>query len=166
MSQVTQALRERNLRFREEENHVVFGMRSGDTTLRMVVSLTEEGEYIDVSAVGIEHCPAGHPKLADVLEVLAHANYSTNMVKFGWDPADGEIRARACLPIEDNPTVTTEQLHGLIMHVAVGSDSVLSEVKAALGGHADKAKNGGCSPAIWLLLLVVVMVAGYLVWIR
>lgn len=131
--QVERALDQVGLKHHKVEDHILILMGAENTNLQLLVGVFEDGEYIDVSALKISECDSDSPNLEAVLEVLAHANYRYRLTKFGWDPSDGEIRARTCLPIEDNTRVTAEQMRGLIGMLTAVVDETWPDLQSALG---------------------------------
>ncbi len=82
---------------------------SGDNgKYQFLVLLEEEGEFLQFRSIEYHYCPRDHPHLDATLRVLGELNYRLRMMKFGWDPRDGEIAAYADLWIMD-AEITGEQ---------------------------------------------------------
>ena len=65
------------------------------------ILLEADGEFLQFRSDGYLFCPQGHPNLMTTLQVLGAANYRLRLMKFGWDPTDGEIAAYVDLWIMD-----------------------------------------------------------------
>jgi len=134
IDQVAEALRSQALRFKKiSDREILFLLGVGTVELKMVIQLVEDGEYLDVSAIGLGTCKQDNPRLEAVLEKLVHLNNRYKAVKFCWDPSDGEIRARIAIPFEDNSQLPTTQLQAIIELMAVIVGRVWPEVQEALG---------------------------------
>jgi len=119
VGQVPRALEASGLKHqRLDDERIILGMQCKHLQLDMRVGIQEDGEYLDVDAFKIATCKKGSPALPEVLKELAFANYHYKVVKFGWDPSDGEIRATVCLPLEDNTDLPREQLEAMIGFLA------------------------------------------------
>lgn len=70
---------------------VMLGARGLFGSFHCVIRLDNDGEFLQFRTVGYMHCPAEHPNIAAVLRLLSLLNYRLRMVKFAWDPSDGEI---------------------------------------------------------------------------
>jgi len=80
---------------------------------QLVISLYEEGNFLQFRSVNYLCCPAGHRSLPEVLKAIADINYQARLVKFAWDQSDGEIVAYADAWIMDG-TLTQGQLSRMI----------------------------------------------------
>ncbi len=58
---------------------------------QFVMLLDLEGQFLQFRTIGYANCAASHRHVGAVLRVLGDLNYKLRFVKFGWDPADGEI---------------------------------------------------------------------------
>jgi len=70
---------------------VMLGARGLFGSFHCVIRLDNDGQFLQFRTVSYMYCPADHPNIAAVLRLLASLNYRLRMVKFGWDPSDGEI---------------------------------------------------------------------------
>ena len=84
----------------------------GDKSVRIVVRLYEDGEFIEVLAPNLYTYKDGPNALA-LLQACLIASWRTKMVQFEYDPSDGEIRATIEVPIEDS-TMTSRQFHRIL----------------------------------------------------
>lgn len=118
-------LDEYDLRYRIDRNRAVIliGFASpsdaaayrtpdGDATVRLVVRLAEDGEFLSVfspNAWNLDGCP----HRAAVFEAIPAIQSQYKMLRFDYDPADGELRPNIELPLEDAGP-TSRQFHRLI----------------------------------------------------
>ncbi len=65
------------------------------------ILLEEDGEFLQFRSIEYLYCPKDHPNLDATLQVLGELNYRLRLMKFGWDPTDGEIAVYADLWIMD-----------------------------------------------------------------
>jgi hypothetical protein len=80
---------------------VMMGFGGLNGRYQVVIPIELDGRFIQVRTIGYMNCPADHPAIHTILEILGHLNYQLRMTKFGWDPSDGEIVAYADVWIED-----------------------------------------------------------------
>jgi hypothetical protein len=60
---------------------------------QFLILLEVNGEFVQFRTLGYHSCPADHPNLVAFLKVMGELNYRLRFIKFGWDPADGEVVA-------------------------------------------------------------------------
>lgn len=85
---------------------------SGEDSLRLLLVLTNAGEYLEVSAPQIYDASACR-HVGALCRVLLGTCMRTNVVQFSLDDSDGEIRASAEVLLMDG-TCTPKQLHATI----------------------------------------------------
>lgn len=125
IEQVQEFLDEFDLRYRVDPDHdaVLIGFDidpeasafrdpDGDPCVRLVIRVLEHGEFLTV------FCPWGWnvddcPNRSVVFEALAAIQCQYKMLRFDYDPQDGEIRPNVELPVED-AEITSRQFHRLI----------------------------------------------------
>ena len=112
-----------------------------------VVSLQSDGTFLQFRSLGYMRCPDSHPHLDVILKILGHINYLRKSVKFGWDPADGEIVGYVDHAIEDGG-LTQQQFHQLLWVFLVVLDMSSKRLSEALEtghdpGDPDPSKMGG-----------------------
>ena len=97
-----------------EKNFIVVGAgtnfykdKDGENFLRIVIELSENGEYINFFSPGAFNI-AGKNKQV-FLEACCMAQWMTKLIQFEYDHQDGEIRPVIEFPLEDN-TVTAKQI--------------------------------------------------------
>jgi hypothetical protein len=85
---------------------MVFGGTNG--RYQVIAKVEMDGRFVQVRTIAYLHCPADHPNLVPVLKVLGHLNYQLRLVKFGWDPSDGEIAVYCDIWVEDGDLTQTQ----------------------------------------------------------
>lgn len=81
---------------------------SGSFALVVVISVTEEGEYIKFFVPSAYHIPEDESAYA-VLKSFSIIAWQVKMLDFEVDPSDGEVRPTIDFPLEDG-TATEKQL--------------------------------------------------------
>lgn len=84
----------------------------GDAMVRLVIRLAEDGEFLSIfspNAWNIVDCPDKEI----ILECIPAIQSQYKMLRFDFDPADGELRPKIDLPLED-ATLTSRQFHRMI----------------------------------------------------
>ena len=72
---------------------VRFGIRGMFGQYEIVISLQDDGKFIQFRTVGYLNCLANNANLNAVLQTLATINFTKRLVKYAWDSSDGEIVA-------------------------------------------------------------------------
>jgi hypothetical protein len=140
---VAETLKEKGLRFMQvDDEHILLGFRGGRTSLRLVLSVLEDGRYCDLRTLELARCPRDHPHLDEALAMLTRANLERKLVKFLWDPDGDEVIANACLPLADNGSLPAGQLLGFILLLSSQCDDVVPELEQVLRGGR---RSGGSS---------------------
>ena len=80
---------------------------------QLMMSLVDDGTFLQIRSFDNPCCPADHAHVARVLALLGELNSQHRFVKFGWDPTNGEIAAFADHWIMDN-TLTQQQLNRML----------------------------------------------------
>ena len=75
---------------------------------QVVIPLELDGRFLQFRTISYHSCPEDHPHLEAVLRLLGTLDYRLRLVKFGWDPSDGEIVGYADFWLEDG-TLTQKQ---------------------------------------------------------
>lgn len=122
-----------------DDKAAVLLMGGGPTDLKLVFQIQEDGEYLDLRTVQWATCLRGAPAFHAIMNLLAEANYKYRIAKFGWDPDDGEIAVRACLPIEKNQRLSPAQVYDMVGFLSAISATVWPDVDKLL----KKGGNGG-----------------------
>jgi len=96
---------------------IMLGAEGLNGRYQFVISLEDEGKFLQFRTISYLHCPGDHPHLPEVLKVLGSVNYRTRLVKLGWDPNDGEIVGYADIWLVDGAITQdqfTRMLHNFI----------------------------------------------------
>lgn len=110
---------------------VLLNVRGDNALFQILVLLEEEGTFLQFRSVEFMYCPVGHPNLDVTLQVLGQVNYQKRLLKFGWDPTDGEIAVYADLWIED-AEITQEQFSRMAHGYIAVIDDAYPRVQAAI----------------------------------
>lgn len=144
IEQVQGFLDEYDLNYRVDPQHdavlIGFGINPGTTTFRdgdgdpaiqFVIRVLERGEFLAIftpEAWNVEDCL----HKAAVFEALASIQTQYKMLRFDYDPTDGEIRPNIELPLED-AELTSRQFHRLLhgmLHGVQRFDGVIRHAMA------------------------------------
>jgi hypothetical protein len=104
--------------FTLNESSTTYRDRDGDAHVQLVIRVAEEGEFVAVlapQAWNIGACP----HKAAVFEALVALQARFKLLRFDYDPDDGEIRPNVELPLEDS-SLSSQQFHRLMHAVIVG----------------------------------------------
>ena len=100
--------------FDAHEHYVLFSMETqyyvtpdGNSVLRLVIELSEDGEYFKLFAPRAYHVTGEHTDA--FLRAAAQVQWKTKLIQFEWDDSDGEVRPIIEWPVEDG-SVTARQL--------------------------------------------------------
>lgn len=165
-------LDECELRYRvdHEDDAILIGFRidpqtssyrtpEGEPHVRIVIRVLERGQFVQVFSPNAWNI-AGCLHKAAVFEVLASIQSHYKMLRFDYDPADGEIRPNIELPLEDS-TLTSRQFHRLLQGVLHGTQryhqalrlaAEKGEVPAAALADIDSAHAADESLRAWMQL--------------
>lgn len=113
---------------------LVFGGLHGK--YQVAFSLELEGKFLQFRTAGYAECGSDHPHLPEVLKVLGHLNYQKRLVKFGWDPSDGEIMAYADAWIVDG-TLTQAQFSRMVSNYVPTIDFASQRIQETLKTGTD-----------------------------
>jgi hypothetical protein len=81
----------------------------------VVLSLNDEGKFFQLTSNGYLSCPAKHPHIDVVMRLLVSLSLDYRLVKFVWDPTDGQIGLQAGVWLEDG-TLTPSQLTRILFN--------------------------------------------------
>ncbi len=125
IEQIQEFLDEYSLNYRVDSEHdailIGFGLdparttfrdSDGDPGIQFVIRVLERGEFLAIftpRAWSLADCP----HKAAVFEALASIQTHYKMLRFDYDPTDGEIRPNVELPLED-ADLTSRQFHRLM----------------------------------------------------
>ena len=100
----------------------------GPPRYALVVAADDEDQLITVFAVSAEPVPEAHRD--EALRVLNRANHGLEVVSFEMDEDDGEVRARATVPVYGEPLVEV-QLTGVLTVLMFEANRVFPHVPTA-----------------------------------
>jgi len=166
IEQIQTFLDEYSLNYRVDEEHdailIGFGLNPESTTFRdidgdpgiqFVIRVLERGEFLAIftpQAWNVEDCP----HKAAVFEAIASIQTQYKMLRFDYDPSDGEIRPNVELPLEDSD-LTSRQFHRLMhgmLHGVPRFDRVIRQAietgKVSFAGLDDEEPAGAPPPQI------------------
>lgn len=112
--------------FRVDPELTSYRDRDGDAHVGLVIRLVEDGEFLSVFAPWAWSVH-GSPHKAAVFEALASIQSRSKLLRFDYDPADGEIRPNVELPLDD-AELTDGQFHRsmhAVMHGIQRFDGVI-----------------------------------------
>ena len=95
--------------FGVDEDDTTYRDKDGDPHVQLVIRLVEDGEFLAIFAPmawcldGCDHVPA-------VMTAFIGIQSQFKMIRFDFDPSDGEVRPNIELPLED-AELTSRQLH-------------------------------------------------------
>ena len=125
----------------------------GDPGIQFVIRVLERGEFLAIftpQAWNVEDCP----HRAAVFEAIASIQTQYKMLRFDYDPSDGEIRPNVELPLEDSE-LTSRQFHRLMhgmLHGVPRFDRVIRHAietgEVSFAGLADEEPAGAPPPQI------------------
>jgi hypothetical protein len=98
---------------------------------QFLILLESDGEFLQFRSTDYLHCPRDHPNLDATLQTLGELNYRLRILKFGWDPADGEIAAYIDLWIMD-AEITQEQFSRMVQAYMTIIDDEYPKLKEAI----------------------------------
>ena len=137
----------------------------GDPGIQLVIRVLEQGEFLSIftpQAWCVEDCP----HKAAVFETLTSIQTQYKMLRFDYDPTDGEIRPNVELPLED-AELTSRQFHRLLHGVLHGVplfDRVIRQAMetgcVSLKSLEDEDVTSPPSPAIARLQLIAAEAGG------
>jgi hypothetical protein len=116
--------------FSLDESSTAYRDRDGDAHLQLVIRVLEDGELVAVvapQAWNIDACP----HKAAVFEVLVALQARFKLLRFDYDPDDGEIRPNVEVPVEDS-SLSSKQFHRLMHAVILGVQRLDRVIRRAM----------------------------------
>lgn len=110
---------------------VMAGFKGMFGSYQVLIKLEVDGNFLQFRSQGYLNCEAGDDSLGEVLKVIGELNYSTRLVKIGWDPTDGEIVAYADLWLMDTK-LTLEQLKRMFGNYVPAIDMAHKRLKETI----------------------------------
>ena len=97
----------------------------------ILVPLQDDGRFLQFRTMNYLTCPPQHLNLPGVLKTLLTINSQKRLIKFAWNPAEGEIVAYADIWLMDNQ-LTQEQFSRMLGSFVPGIDVCYPRIKTAL----------------------------------
>lgn len=123
---------------------VLVGFGGINGSYQVVIPIEVDGRFIQIRTTGYLKCPADHPSVNAVLAILGALNYKLRMIKFGWDPSDGEIVAYADVWIEDGD-LTQKQFSRILKSLVPGIDLNFKRLSEAIETGKDPGEESPAS---------------------
>lgn len=155
LSEITSLLDDAELRYQlnEDQQAIALGFEidpdstgfrdsEGDPNVLLVIEIKEDGEFLSICAPyawTVQDCP--HQRA--VFESLVLYQARCKMIRFDYDPKDGEIRPNVELPLED-ALLTAKQFHrvlGVMLQAIKDAHAIVSHAMET--GVADPSLIGG-----------------------
>lgn len=118
------------LGFNLEAQETTYRDRDGDAHVGLVIRVLEDGDFLSVFVPwgwGVRGCP----HKAAVFEALATIQARHKMLRFDYDPADGEIRPNVEVAIETSE-LTSRQFHRTIHAIMSGIERYDGVIRQAM----------------------------------
>ena len=122
--------------------------RNDRNHLALVLRLDENGEFVTVFAPYVYQAPK--KRAGKLFRGFAAIQYRTKMVRFEFDPRDGEIRASIELPLDDAPLTRPQvvrMVRGLV-HSVEHWDPVIRKMQTGEIDLAGQPYSHGCSAVL------------------
>ena len=119
LNQIAQYLDNRDWKYdsQPENSRIITGVKAESVDqLAIAISLKENGEYLELAAPNLLHVKS-HVYKGVLFQTMLAISYETKMIRWEYDPLDGEIRASIAFPLEDAPLTKPQfdrALSGLI----------------------------------------------------
>lgn len=158
LSELRELLEAEGLRYYliPDQDGVFLNMKGEYNKHQFKILIELEGNFLQFRSIDYLHCPMDHPNLDATLRVLGEINYRLRLVKFGWDPTDGEIAVYVDLWMMD-AVVTQGHFSQMWNIFAQIMDDEYPRLKAAIetgvgldGGSDPEFGSSGGSPIEFL----------------
>jgi hypothetical protein len=116
--------------FSLDESSTTYRDPDGDAHVQLVIRVAEEGEFVAVLAPQAWNV-AACPHKAAVFEALVALQARFKLLRFDYDPEDGEIRPNVELAVEDS-SLSSKQFHRLMHAVILGVQRLDRVVRHAM----------------------------------
>lgn len=112
------------------EDSTSYRDHDGDAHVQLLIRVVEDGELVAVIAPQAWNV-ASCPHKAAVFEALLAIQARFKLLRFDYDPDDGEIRPNVELPLEDS-ALTSKQFHRMMHAVIVGLQQLDAVIRHAM----------------------------------
>jgi hypothetical protein len=126
-----------------DQEGVMLTVKGTEAKYQFKILLELDNEFLQFRSIDYLHCPMDHPNLGPTLQVLGEINYRLRLLKFGWDPTDGEIAVYADLWMVDS-VITQEQFSRMVnVYMSIIDDEYVRLVAAIGSGIGPDQGRGG-----------------------
>ena len=115
---------------------VLLGFGGLNGRFQITISIQVDGRFLQFRSMGYASCPPDHPHLAAVHRLLLELAYTLRLVKFSWDPRDGEIAAFADIWLMD-AKLTPEQFQRMLQNFIPALDTSFPRIRQTLESGKD-----------------------------
>lgn len=124
-------------KIQSQEGRIIAGFSTDNVgNLPIIISLSEEGEFLQFYAPGLLNVKNSVFK-GVAFQTMAAISYEMKLLRFEYDPNDGEVRASIELPIEDG-TITFKQFQRCLLGlVQLIDDKAMPRLKSVLATGED-----------------------------
>jgi hypothetical protein len=137
--EIAQYLDNRNWRYHleKENSRIITGVKADNVEdFLIVISLKEDGEYLEVAAPQLLKVK-DHVYKGVLFQTMLAISWQVKMLRWEYDPTDGEIRASIAFPLEDAP-LTEKQFNRVLSGLIDLIDRVsMPRLKAVLATGND-----------------------------
>lgn len=147
LSELRELLEAEELRYYliPDQDGVFLNMKGANNKYQFKILIELEGNFLQFRSMDYLHCPKDHPNLSPTLQVLGEINYRLRLLKFGWDPTDGEIAVFVDTWMMD-ATITQEMFNRMWNTFAQIMDDEYPRLKAAIDDGVGLEGPGGGEP--------------------
>jgi Putative bacterial sensory transduction regulator len=114
-----------------DQNLIATGVQSEQVdNFQIVIQLLEDGEFLNFYVPQLLTIPDSVYK-SMFFQTLLSINYQQKMIKFGYDPTDGEVVASVGISLEDN-TLTVQQFDRCLSSLIQSVELAMPRLKQVL----------------------------------
>jgi hypothetical protein len=110
---------------------------------QIMIQVAEEGEFLQIWVPQLLQVK-DHVFKGVLFQTLLHISYQTKLLRFEYDPSDGEVRVSIEIPIEDG-NFTERQLWRCLQALAFVDRQVMPRLQAVLAYGEDPGKEDDLS---------------------
>lgn len=143
LTQLAQHLdnREWNYQLDEENDRIVTGVHSDNVENFLIsIQLDEDGEFLHFVAPQLLTADSNCVFIGKLFQTLLVIQYEVKMIRFEYDPTDGEIKASIELPLED-AELTEQQFNRALSSLINLVESAMPRIKEVLSTGIDPGKK-------------------------
>lgn len=118
--------------FQPENSRVITGVKADNVDpFPIAIALKEEGEYLEFAAPNLLHIK-NHVYKGVLFQTLLAISWETKMIRWEYDPLDGEIRASIGFPLEDAPLTEQQFNRALSALIHIVDSLAMPRIQAVL----------------------------------